>query len=483
LTRWLIISEAMKRAVLFAFLITSCFGGCSWFPSAGPSAGEVVEQNRADGEILFDVVEVDDRVVSTLRAQPKESFARRFEEDNRPAEVKIAIGDTISVQIWESAAGGLFTEPPPSLPATGPKPGIEPLAPESQPPSIERREEFGAPPGGRRPGGGNRPGSAPPFETAGAAAVGQAVRIPDQQVESDGAISIPYAGRILAAGRFPAEVQKTIEARLADRALQPQALVIVKKSAVNTVTVLLNETAGGGPGGLGGTAASGVAAAPAATGAAAPGTTAAAPGGGRVPLSPGGDRLLQVIAAAGGAQTPVHETFVKLSRGGVSATIPLQELVSDPAEDIFVKPGDVLTLVRVPKTFSVFGATGRNAEIPFDAETISLSEALGKSQGLRDDLAQPDGVFLFRYEPDAIVRALDQPIATGAAGGVSPIVYRFNLRDGNSFLLAREFPVQDKDVIFVADAPAARIYNFATGLNQVTGPIITGLLVCHYVGC
>ena len=84
--------------------------------------------------------------------------------------------------------------------------------------------------------------------------------------------------------------------------------------------------------------------------------------GARVSLSPGGDRLLQVIAAAGGAKAPVHETFVRLSRDGVTATIPLEQLVADPAEDIYAQPGDVLTLVRVPQTFSVFGATGRNAE-------------------------------------------------------------------------------------------------------------------------
>jgi len=251
----------MQRAVLLAFLITSCFGGCSWFPGAGPSAGEVVEQSRADGEILFDVVQVDDRVVSTLRAQSKESFAGRFTEDNQPPEVKIAIGDTISVLIWESAAGGLFTEPPPNLPSTGTKSGVEPLAPESQQPAIGRQEELGAPPGERRRGGGNLPGSVPSFEAGGTAAR-PPVRIPAQQVESDGAISVPYAGRISAAGRFPAEVQKTIEARLAGRALEPQALVIVEKSAANTVTVLLNDT-GGGPGRPGGTAAaSGVAPGP-----------------------------------------------------------------------------------------------------------------------------------------------------------------------------------------------------------------------------
>jgi polysaccharide export outer membrane protein len=205
--------------------------------------------------------------------------------------------------------------------------------------------------------------------------------------------------------------------------------------------------------------------------------------GARVSLSPGGDRLLEVIAAAGGAKSPVYDTFVRLSRNGVSATIPLQQLVSDPAENIYAQPGDVLTLVRVPQTFSVFGATGRNAEIPFDAEKINLGEALGKSQGLNDDLAKPEGVFLFRYEPNSVIRALDQPIATTARGEVSPVVYRFNLRDGNTYLLAQQFPVHDKDVIFVADAPAAQIYKFFTALNNVTGPFITGIVTCHYAKC
>jgi polysaccharide export outer membrane protein len=100
-------------------------------------------------------------------------------------------------------------------------------------------------------------------------------------------------------------------------------------------------------------------------------------------------------------------------------------------------------------------------------------------KGLRDDLAKPEGVFLFRYEPNSLVRALDEPIATESRGGVSPIVYRFNLRDGKTYLLAQEFPVRDKDVIFVADAGAVQAEKLATFLQTVTGPIITGLLVCR----
>jgi polysaccharide export outer membrane protein len=247
---------------------------------------------------------------------------------------------------------------------------------------------------------------------------------------------------------LPAEVQQAVEARLAEKALEPQALVIVTKSAANAVTVFGEVMAGA-----------------------------------RVPLSPDGDRLLQVIAAAGGEKGPVHETFVRLSRDGVTATIPLEQLVANPAEDLYAQPGDVVTLVRVPQTFSVFGATGRNAEIAFDARNITLGEALAKSQGLRDDLAKPEGVFLFRYESSSVVRALDQPVSPESPVGVSPVVYRFNLRDGKTYALVQEFPVRDKDVIFVADAPASQIYKFFAALNQVTGPIVTGLVTCHYAKC
>jgi polysaccharide export outer membrane protein len=287
-------------------------------------------------------------------------------------------------------------------------------------------------------------------------------------------------------------VQQAIEARLAEKALGPQALVIVKKSTANAVTVLLNESGQENAVGSGetsienliGNLSNPVEAPTAVDVGASPNPIQAAPAaGGRVSLSPGGDRLLQIIAAAGGAKAPVHETFVRLSRGGVTATIPLEQLVSDPAEDLYAQPGDVVTLVRVPLTFSVFGAAGRNAKIAFDARNVTLGEALAKSQGLRDDLAKPEGVFLFRYEPNSVLQALDQPIAAGARGGVSPVVYRFNLRDGKTYSLAQEFLVRDKDVIFVADAPAAQVYKFFTALNQVTGPIVTGLVTCRYVNC
>ena len=472
----------MKPAAWIAGSIALSLGGCAMLPGAGPAASEVTAAGQATNEVLFDVVEVDNRVVAALSAQPKESFHARFAQDREPPELKIAVGDTISVTIWESAEGGLFTPAPPPQPRLGSRPPTEPPAPQAPRPTTETpagplpgidqllgpanplpgaapEGPLGAPnrlPGvpsetlpspGRQPSGNIRQTEPLSIETITAAGERRGATIPDQPVAPDGTIDIPYAGSASAAGRTPAQVQRTIEALLANKALGPQALVIVKRSDSNAVTVAGEVVAGA-----------------------------------RVPLSSGGDRLLQVIAAAGGAKAPVYETFVRLSRHGVTATIPLERLVAEPAENIYARPSDTITLVRTPQTFSVFGAMGRNAAITFDAANITLGQALAKSRGLRDDLANPKGVFLFRYEPGAILRALGLPLAAHASDEGSPVAYRFDFSDANSYLLAEQFPVRDKDIIFVADAGAVQVEKLFTLLQTVTGPVITGLLVCRTGG-
>ncbi len=85
----------------------------------------------------------------------------------------------------------------------------------------------------------------------------------------------------------------------------------------------------------------------------------------------------------------------------------MEALVSDPRENIYAEPGDVLTVVKAPRSFTVFGATGQNNEIAFPAATLSLAEALAKARRIAGRAAPtPAGVFLFRYEPVASVLQL-----------------------------------------------------------------------------
>ena len=380
----------MKFAAILVSLAGATLGGCSTLPTAGPTTGQVVDQAVKDDQARFDIVDVDNNVVSALLARPAESFQSRFRQYGKPPDSKIGIGDAITVTIWEAAGGGLF-------------------------------------------GGGITTGVSPGSRS---------VTIPDQVVARDGAISVPFADRIHVAGQSLLEVQRTIEQRLAEKAIEPQVLVNITRSITNTATVSGEVVAGA-----------------------------------RVPLSINGDRLLDLIALAGGAKSPVYETFVRLSRNGVTATIPMEQLVSEPAENIYAWPGDVLTLVRIPQTFSVFGATGQNMQMTFGAEKITLAEALAKAGGLQDLRADPAGVFLFRFEPPAVVGALKASALATGPGGSSPVVYRLDLSDANSYFFAQRFPVEDKDVIYVANARLNELQKFFTLLNTITGPVITGIVV------
>jgi polysaccharide biosynthesis/export protein len=379
----------MKAVAVMGFL-ACVMAGCSALPTAGPTAHDLKGQEVKDNQTQFDLVDIDDGVVAVLLAEPTESFQARFKKYGRPPQPKIGIGDGLVVSIWEAAGGGLFSASPTDHVSAG----------------------------------------------------SRSVTIPEQIVSRDGAISVPFAGRVQVAGRLPSEVQRTIEERLAEKAIEPQVIVTLTKSLSNSATV-----------------------------------TGEVVGGARVPLSLKGDRLLDLIAAVGGARSPVYETFVRLSRDGITATIPMEALVSNPAENIYAQPGDVLTLVRLPQSFTAFGATGANAQIQFTSERMTLVEALAKAGGLQDQRSDPAGVFLFRFEPPKVVNALGRSQLRTGPEGSSPVVYRLDLRAAKSYFLAQRFPLRDKDIVYVANADFNELQKFFTLLNTLTGPIITGIVV------
>src|SRR5262249_7228963 len=156
-------------------------------------------------------------------------------------------------------------------------------------------------------------------------------------------------------------------------------------------------------------------------------------GGGRVPLSTRGDRILDTVATAGGVKAPTYDTFITLLRGGTSVRIPLQAIMTNPAENIYTRPGDVITVAKDPQTFTAAGATSVNSVINFDAVGISLDQAIAKSGGLNDFRADPAGVFVIRYErsQDYDQLGLVRPSPETPSSKV-PVIYRLNMRDPNS---------------------------------------------------
>ena len=101
-------SKAMRALPLLGFLLLPPLAACSAIPGSGPPAGAVAAQGRSQGRVLFDVVPVDDRVVATVRAEPQPSLAARFKEHGKPPELRIAVGDTLRVLLWQMSQGAVL---------------------------------------------------------------------------------------------------------------------------------------------------------------------------------------------------------------------------------------------------------------------------------------------------------------------------------------------------------------------------------------
>lgn len=261
--------------------------------------------------------------------------------------------------------------------------------------------------------------------------------LPEQMVDSRGQITVPFVGQLDVLGRTPVQIEREIAARLAGLAHQPQVIVRVVRNANANVTVVgdvANST--------------------------------------RVTLTPKGERLLDVIASAGGVRQAVGKTMIRVSRGSRFASLPLEQIISDPAQNIRVQAEDVVTALYQPYSFTALGAVGNNAEMQFEGTGITLAQALGRIGGLRDERADARGVFIFRLEDPS---AIDPALAKGAPltpDGKIPVIYRVDLKNPASFFVAQGFPIRNHDVMYVSNAPAADLQKFMNIVSQMAFSIV-----------
>lgn len=346
--------------------------GCAVLPADGPTSFDKVAAVNPEADVQFELVNVTPSVLSILEHRRPSGDFGQFDTKSPPSMVRLGPGDVIGVTIFESSAGGLF------IPA---EPGTR---------------------------------------------TGNFVTVPDQQVDRNGLISVPYAGQIQVAGKGINEVQKAIEQKLAARALEPQVVVTIRERNSAQVSVL--------------------------------GAVNAAQ---KYNLNPRGERLLEAIAKAGGPSQQGYDTFVTVQRGSRKATMYFQRIVNEPGNNIWLQPGDVVYVYKETRTFIALGAQGQNGRFVFDTEAITLSDALGKAGGLLDERANPGSVFVYRFEDRAIAEKIGVDVTKYRDSKV-PIVYRINLREGGGYFVSADMQILNRDVIFVGNSAYTEIIKALT---------------------
>ncbi|WP_062762503.1 polysaccharide biosynthesis/export family protein [Falsirhodobacter sp. alg1] len=247
------------------------------------------------------------------------------------------------------------------------------------------------------------------------------------QVDSDGYIFVPYAGRIRATGQTPDALRGAITRALQTQTPDPQ--VLVQRVAGDGATVSVTGSAG----------ASGI-----------------------YPLAQPSRTLLRVMSLAGGVTSEPNATLVRVTRGGQSGQVWLQDLYDNPSLDIALRNGDVISVERDRRTFMSLGATGQSV-VHFEKPQLSALEAIAQVGGLQTNLADPKGVFVFRDEDESTVRSL-----TGRTDFAGPqrVAYVLDLTEPSGMFEARDFQIRDGDTIYVTEAPFTQ---WSKSIAAITG--------------
>ncbi len=251
------------------------------------------------------------------------------------------------------------------------------------------------------------------------------------QVDGQGFIYIPYAGRIKAAGQTPEGLRQAITRQLEDQTPDPQ--ITVTRLAGNGATVSIS----------GGAGANGV-----------------------YPIEAPTRTLATMLARSGGVAIDPGIAIVRVTRGSQTGKIWLKDLYENPALDIALRPGDKIVIEEDSRSFIALGATGAQNLVPFATETLSALEAIATVGGLATQSADPTGVFILRDESEEIARAvLGRPDLVGD----QRIVYVLDLTEPTGLFEARDFQVRDGDTLYVTEAPFVQWQKTLGAITGTTG--------------
>jgi polysaccharide export outer membrane protein len=359
-------SFAVKAIVLFTTV--SMLAACG-LPRSGPSKREIMS-GAVDKQGNAFIVPVSPAVTAATSVQPSFGFSESFRNAGLVGADTISVGDTIGITVYENVKD-------------------EPLLGNT----------------GQRVSG-----------------------LSELQVDGQGFIYIPYAGRIKAAGQTPEGLRQAITRKLEDQTPDPQ--ISVTRSPGEGSTVSISGQAGSN---------------------------------GVYPIEASTRTLATMLAKSGGVAVDPEIAIIRVTRGPHTGKIWLNDLYQNPALDIALRPGDRIVVEEDSRSFTALGATGAQSKVPFDSPSLSALEAIATVGGLSTMAADPKGVFVLRDESEEIARAV---LGKSDLIGDQRIVYVLDLTRPTGLFEARDFQIRDGDTLYVTEAPYVQ---WQKTLGAITG--------------
>lgn len=355
----------------------AALAACSTVPSSGPTGAEIRHAAQsATPELPFRVVEIDNP--SAIPPAPVSVVPSTLvTPSDRPTDL-IGANDVLNVTIYEAGVS-LFGPIARSLGAATPAP-------------------------------------------VGSSSIEQ---LPHIRVDDRGFISVPFAGRIQAAGHTTTQLESIIRGRLIGMSQDPQVVVTLFDALSNSIT-LAGEVIKPG----------------------------------RLVLATNRETLSDVIAMAGGYRGEAKDLVATIERQGRTFQARLSDLLETGAGAVRVAPGDRITIQSKPQSFSVLGAANKALQVGFPRSHVTLTEAVALSGGASPEQGDAAAIFVFRYVPDA-------------QGVNQPVVYHLNMMKPGAYFLSQRFRMRDGDVLYIGNARANQPTKLVQLISQLFLPLAT----------
>jgi polysaccharide export outer membrane protein len=349
-------------------VVLASFTASCGLPRPGPNKRELYASSELRGGDAF-VLSVNDRVTRLTSVVPALGFSSSFLNAGLVGSDTIHPGDTLGMTIYENVNDGL-------------------LATQGQ----------------------------------------RVAALNEVQVDGDGFIFVPYAGRIRAAGNSPDGLRRLITQKLDPQTPDPQVTVTRLAGNGSTVSVM-----------------------------------GAINGQGVYPIERPTRTLTAMLARAGGVSISPESAEVTVIRGGQEGHVWLQDLYSNANLDVPLRGGDRILVQEDRRSFTALGATGSQTRVRFDTQTISAIEAIATVGGLSSGTADPTGVFVLRNEPAEIANSV---LGRSDLVGDQRFVYVLDLTEPMGMFHARDFAIRDQDTVYVTEAPFVQ---WQKTLSAITG--------------
>jgi polysaccharide export outer membrane protein len=233
-------------------------------------------------------------------------------------------------------------------------------------------------------------------------------------VNADGTMFYPFVGYLPVSGKTVIEVQQELTRRLRDSIQDPQVLVRVASFRGKRIEVTGEVKS--------------------------PLTVSISD----IPL-----RVSDAVVKAGGFVPESNPASVTLQRSGKTVSLDLMSYYEDGdvKQNWLLLDGDVVHVGHVSRSqVYIFGEVKKAGTKPMYRGKLNLAQALGDSEGFDYTTMKP-AVYVFRQQ------------APGR-----PEIFRLDVSSADSLLLAAQFALKPRDVIFIASNDLARF-------NRVVGQI------------